>query len=399
MFGAAARWARSFRTRVETKGLPHGLAYPWWIPTFSSVGQIAAVCAAVAQRDIVVPPQPALLAVLLVVLPHLVQYVHREWVPWWLTALSELTAVTWLMVAHPLAAGPTDVLTGVLAILVAHVMVTDGPRPGLVVTAASVVVVVANSGFDDAVAIYLVEILFGAVVGGMLRWQMRALAAERAARAGEHDRATLAERQRIAREIHDLVGHSLSVTLLHVTGARRALREDGDVEEALAALADAERVGRDAMADIRGTVGVLATGREDTRPLPTAADVDDLVADLRAAGLAVDYEAVGATDAIAALPPSVGLGIYRVVQESLANVAKHAPAARARVRLDVDRGRVRVRVSNRLPARHQGPGDGGTGITGMASRAEQLGGTLRAGPEEGRWEVDMTIPNTAELGS
>lgn len=394
MVGAAARWARSFRTRVETKGGPHGLAYPWWIPAFSSTGQILAVCTGVVQRDLVVPPQPAALAVLFVTLPHVVQFVRMQWVPWWLLALPGLAGVAWLMAAHPLAPGPSDALTGVLAILAAHVMVTDGPVPGFAVAAASVVLLTANSGFDSVSVIYVVEVLFGTVVGGMLRWQMRALAAERAARAGEHDRATFAERQRIAREIHDLVGHSLSVTLLHVTGARRALREDGDVEDAIAALTDAERIGRDAMADIRRTVGVLATGPEDTRPLPTAADVDDLVDDLRAAGLAVDYEATGA---VATLPPSVGLGIYRVVQESLANVTKHAPSTRVRVLLEVGGGQARVRVSNRLPARTPNAGDGGTGITGMASRAEQLGGTLRAGPTQGRWEVDMTVP-TRQLG-
>lgn len=394
MFGAAARWARTFSTRVETKGVPHGLAYPWWIPALSSTGQIMAACVGAVQRDIVVPPQPAVLAVLLVALPHVVQFVRMDWVPWWLLATSGLAGVAWLMAAHPLAPGPTDALTGVLAILVAHVMVTNGPGPGLAVTTASVALLVVHSGFDSLVVICVVEVLFGTVVGGMLRWQMRALAAERAARAGEHDRATLAERQRIAREIHDLVGHSLSVTLLHVTGARRALREDGDVEDAIAALTDAERIGRDAMADIRRTVGVLATGREDTRPLPTAADVDDLVDDLRTAGLAVEYEASGA---VATLPPSVGLGIYRVVQESLANVAKHAPATHALVRLEVSGGRARLRVSNLLPARNPSQDKGGTGITGMTSRAEQLGGTLRAGSAQGRWEVDMTVP-TGQLG-
>jgi signal transduction histidine kinase len=390
MFGAVARWARTLSARVERKGVPRGLAYPWWIPVFSSGGQIVAVCVAALQRDIVIPPQLALLAVLLVVLPHAVQFVRMDWVPWWLIAACGLTAVTWLTVAHPVTL-VTDALTGVLAILVAHIMVTSGPGPGLAVTTASLVLLVATSGFDDLVAICVVEVLFGTAVGAMLRWQMRALAAERAARAGEHDRATLAERQRIARDIHDLVGHSLSVTLLHVTGARRALQNDGDVEEAVAALTDAERVGRDAMADIRRTVGVLATGHENTRPLPTAADVDDLVDELRAAGLAVDYETTGA---VATLPPSVGLGIYRVVQESLANVAKHAPATLARVRLDVSSGRARVRVSNRLPARHPGQSEGGTGIAGMASRAEQLGGTLRAGPAQDRWEVNMTVPVT-----
>ncbi|GAB1510853.1 histidine kinase [Actinophytocola sp. KF-1] len=378
------------RTRVETKGVPHGLAYPWWIPVLSAVGQIAAACTGAAQRDLVAPLQPAALAVLLVVVPHVVQFVRMEWVPWWLLALCGLTAVAWLMAAHTVTPGPADALTGVLAILVAHVTVTSGPGPGLAVTAVSLVLLVVDGGFSGVVVIGLVEVVFGAVVGSMLRWQMRALAAERAARAGERDRATLAERQRIAREIHDLVGHSLSVTLLHVTGARRALREDGDVEDAIAALTDAERIGRDAMADIRRTVGVLATGREDTRPLPTAADVDDLVADLRAAGLAVDYEVRGAVDA---LPRSVGLGIYRVVQESLANVAKHAPSARARVRLDVGCGRARVRISNRLAGRASGTGGtGGTGVAGMTSRAEQLGGTLRAGPAQGRWEVEMVVP-------
>ncbi len=395
MFGAAARWARAISTRVENKGVPHGLAYPWWIPVCSSGGQIIAVCVAAIQRDIVVPPQPALLAVLLVALPHVVQFIRMDIVPWWLLAASVLASSAWLTGAYPQVPGLADAVIAVLAILAAHIMVTSGPGPGLVVTVASVGLLVVVRGFDNVVVICLVEVLFGTAVGAMLRWQMRALAAERAARAREHDRATLAERQRIAREIHDLVGHSLSVTLLHVTGARRALREDGDVDEAVAALTDAERVGRDAMADIRRTVGVLTTGREDNRPLPTAADVDDLVDDLRAAGLSVDYEATGA---VATLPPSVGLGIYRVVQESLANVAKHAPATLARVRLDVSRGRVRVRVSNRLPARHNGQtngqSDGGTGITGMTSRAEQLGGTLRAGPARGQWEVDMTVPVT-----
>ncbi len=393
MFGAVGRWTRVFVTRLETKGESHGLAYPWWIPMLSAVGQIGAAVIGAAQRDLVVPPQPALLAVSLVVLPHIVQFVRMEWVPWWLLAASGLATVAWLMAAHPLPPGPTDALTGVLAILAAHIMVTNGPWPGLAATAAALALLLVTGGFSGVVTICMVEVLFGTVVGMMLRWQMRALAAERAARAGERDRATLAERQRIAREIHDLVGHSLSVTLLHVTGARRALREDGDVEDAIAALTDAERIGRDAMADIRRTVGVLATGRADTRPLPTATDVDDLVDDLRAAGLTVDYRATGA---VAGLPQAVGLGISRVVQESLANVAKHAPATRALVRLDVSCGRARVRVTNRLPAK-PGRADGGTGITGMTSRAEQLGGTLSAGPVRDQWEVDMTVP-TGQAG-
>ena len=130
----------------------------------------------------------------------------------------------------------------------------------------------------------------------MLRWQMRALAAERSERERERERATLAERQRIAREIHDLVAHSLSVTMLHVTGAKQALVEDHDVDDAVAALSDAEQVGRQAMAEIRRTVGVLATEPTGAHPLPCAEDIDALVAQVRDAGLPVDYRSRGDLD-------------------------------------------------------------------------------------------------------
>ncbi|WP_278259978.1 histidine kinase [Nocardioides convexus] len=202
---------------------------------------------------------------------------------------------------------------------------------------------------------------------------MRALVAERAARERAWDQATTAERERIAREIHDLVAHSLSISLLQVTGARRALRDVTGSAEAVAevdaALADAEQVGRRAMTDIRRTVSAMADGSADRHPLPGGGDIAALVREMSGAGLAVEYDEQGDP---ASLPAATGLGLYRIVQESLANVARHGGTdARAHVRLRVAGGGAHLRITNPLPAGRP-RGDGlGSGLAGMQARAAQ----------------------------
>ena len=228
---------------------------------------------------------------------------------------------------------------------------------------------------DPGVDVYVVEIVSGFVVGYMLRWQMRALAAERRERDRERERATLAERQRIAREIHDLVAHSLSVTMLHVTGAKQALIEDQDVDDAVAALSDAEQVGRQAMAEIRRTVSVLATEPTGAHPLPCAEDIDALVAQVRDAGLPVDYRSRGD---VTRLSPAIGLGMYRILQESLTNVAKHAPGETAQVRASRSAApapRSASATSGR--GRRVDPDGSGTSGHGLARRAARR---RRSGP-------------------
>lgn len=388
-----ARVALWLRRRVEDKAALRGLAYPWWIAALSMGAQMFCVLVAIGQRGAWLPPEPIALAALLVVAPSLFHLISSTWLPWWMSAASVLLASGWLLLQPLDLVTPADMAAVLGAFLVAEVTATDGPRAGLLTVVATGAVLLGAwqlVGLPGA-GFYLLEVLLGLVIGYLIRWQMRALAAERNATAGERERAALAERQRIAGEIHDLVAHSLSVTMLHVTGARRALVEDRDVDDAIDALQDAERIGRQAMSDIRRTVGVLRTTDTGVAPLPTATDVADLVAQFRDAGLDVALRHVGD---LASLSATTGLGVYRITQESLANVAKHAPTSPVAVDLVVDSGGVRLDVRSQVPTGAR-RGRDGSGLSGMVARAEQLGGRVLAGPRGTDWVVSLVIPPAA----
>jgi signal transduction histidine kinase len=394
----AVRAAPGFvRARIEDNIARHGLAYPWWVPVISTLGQAACVLVALALRDAVWSPRPVFLTAALVLWPSVLQLLIGRLVPWWLEVVSVVAATAWLL-SDPVARGDTATLTvdtapALLALLTAEIVAREGVRLGGVVGVLSVamIAVAAGSGHLTGGPVHMVDVLLGFVVGSMLRAQMRALTAERAARTGDRQRATLAERERIAREIHDLVAHSLSITLLQITGARHALRDADapgvDVAEVDAALADAERVGRQAMADIRQTVSTLTDGPADAQALPGAPDIDGLVAQMQLAGLDVEYVEEGDPGMLA---HGTGLGLYRIAQESLANIARHAPSARAEVRLSVTPRLAHLTVRNALPpgARVDGAG---SGLAGMRARAAQLGASFVAGPEDGHWVVDLRL--------
>jgi signal transduction histidine kinase len=207
------------------------------------------------------------------------------------------------------------------------------------------------------------------------------------------EQAVLLERRRIAAELHDLVGHSLTVVLLSVTGARRLVRDDPDA--ATQALLEAERVGRESLAQIRGSVRAL---RDDgsvggaAPPLPVAADVPGLVETLAAAGSSVDLRVTGPLDDVEA---TAGLVVYRVVQESLNNAARHAPGVPALVTVDVAADAVEVEVFDAGPVPAlTANGSSGVGIVGMRERVEAVGGVLDAGPTSGGWRVRARVPRT-----
>jgi signal transduction histidine kinase len=226
--------------------------------------------------------------------------------------------------------------------------------------------------------------------------QQRLVRQLRAAQADLALQAAAEERRRIAREIHDVIAHSLAITMLHLTGARYHMTRDP--HRAAEALAQAEALGRQSMADIRRTVGLLgADARAGVEaPLPGIDDVPALIAEFRQAGLEVTYHVSG--DA-ARLPAAASLSLYRIVQEALANVAKHAPGAAVAVDLAIGEQEVTLRVrdgGSRNGAHALANGAGaGLGIMGMRERAALLGGVLSARPSGAGWLVECTFPREA----
>jgi signal transduction histidine kinase len=206
-----------------------------------------------------------------------------------------------------------------------------------------------------------------------------------AAQAGLARRAQAEERNRIARELHDVIAHSLTISLLHVSAARLALDEDRD--EAARALDEAERLGRQSLDEARHAVGLLRQGgnADPSVPLPGSLDVPSLVERFRAAGADVHATVTGD---LTALPGTVGLAAYRILQEALTNAIKHAPQAPSVVQMSVNGEAVRLSVDTAGP-----PGQGtGLGLLGIRERAESLGGRLTAGPGGSGWLVDAEIP-------
>ncbi|MDP9232584.1 MAG: histidine kinase [Actinomycetota bacterium] len=220
-------------------------------------------------------------------------------------------------------------------------------------------------------------------------------AKERAARA-EREReerarsAVTEERARIARELHDVVGHSVSVMTVQASAVRRLLRPDQQRERE--ALLVVERTGREALAEMRRMVGVLRRRPEEgpaLAPQPSLEHVERLVAQAREAGLPVELRIEG--DPLP-LPAGVDLTAYRLVQEGLTNALKHAGAQRAQVLVRYGDGGIEVTVSD--DGRGAGSGDGGGhGLVGMRERVAVYGGELEAGPrEEGGYRLRAKLP-------
>nr|BFE29621.1 hypothetical protein GCM10010200_018720 [Actinomadura rugatobispora] len=211
------------------------------------------------------------------------------------------------------------------------------------------------------------------------------------------DREAVAEeRRKIAREVHDLIGHGLGVVLLNIGAARRAAAR-GDAAAAVGALEEAERVGRRGVRDVHQGLVLLrdpgAAAGPIAPPPPTAEDIRALVDGLGADGLSVELTTSGD---LASVDPAVGLTLFRVVQEGLSNSARHAPGAAAAVTVSVGARHALVTVADRGAAPPGGrtapPAGGGLGLVGMRERVTALGGTLHAGPDGAGWRIDAAIP-------
>jgi signal transduction histidine kinase len=310
-----------------------------------------------------------------------------------------LTWLTWTAAtALMLFATPTPIRADFAPALVVLSVLVVGTLAsvlaGFLAAASAVALLLAAAALHrvDAVVLYLGFVAAGWLLGYLMRSQRLLLADHIEAQAALAEHAAADERRRIAREVHDVIAHSLSVTLLHVTGARRALQQDRDVDDAVEALEQAEQLGRQAMADIRRTVGLLDSGPKKASqftPEPGVEDISILVRDFDRAGLPVALRVQGATGRVSA---GVGLALYRITQESLANIAKHAPDSTSQVLLDISPTSVRLSVSNRLAAAVAAQSPDGRGLRGMRQRVELLGGTINVGPTGDGWSVCAEIP-------
>ncbi|MDQ3716935.1 MAG: sensor histidine kinase [Actinomycetota bacterium] len=227
--------------------------------------------------------------------------------------------------------------------------------------------------------------LFTAVASSLGRRQRELVDQLRAAQAGMAARVRAEERNRIAGEMHDVIGHALTVSLLHVSSARLALEDDP--REAHASLSEAERLARKSLEEVRATVGLMRCGSGEAAPMPGASDLDELVESFRRAGTPVTFDVVGDPSVLSA---TAGLAAYRIVQEALTNVARHAPGSATTVRVEVSTDGTRLTVDSvGAPGRRTAEA---TGLLGMRERAETLGGHLTAGPRSGGWRVEAVLP-------
>ncbi len=206
---------------------------------------------------------------------------------------------------------------------------------------------------------------------------------------GERSRAAVAaERARIARELHDVVAHSLSVMVVQAQAADRVL--EGEQPSAREALRSVHATGRQALVEMRRLVGLLREDAElELAPQPGLGRLDELVAQMRDAGLPVELKIEGDQRA---LTSGVDLSAYRIVQEALTNVLKHAGGARACVAVRFGADEVELEVDDDGGGPHNGT-DGGHGLVGMSERVALYGGTLDYGAHEGHgFRVRARLP-------
>jgi len=301
------------------------------------------------------------------------------------------------------AVGATGGEAAVLVALATAVAAAPGwPRAAVVVagTAAGVAAVLAGTGAarsPEQLAAGAAALVAAVAVGaaGRLARERRSALAERAAgreqeAAQRTALAIAAERARIARELHDVVAHDVTVMVSLADGAQVALGRSP--ERAREAMGQVAATGREALRELRGLLGLLAgDGADGAGPQPGLDGLGELVDRVRAAGLPAALHVEGAP---ADVDPMAQLTVYRIAQEALTNVLRHAPSAtRADVRLRSDDAGLALEVVD--DGRGGAAGTPGRGLLGMQQRAALHGADLSAGPaDDGGWRVALRIPRT-----
>ncbi len=239
-------------------------------------------------------------------------------------------------------------------------------------------------------------LLLSWTVGALVRTAVRAQENREAQRRAEADAAAEQERVRIARDMHDVVAHSLAVVIAQADGARYAAAADpaaAGSSAAIEALGTISTTARAALADVRLLLTQLRHPQPEG-PQPRLADLEELYAQVRAAGveLRVDVDPAPSREP----PAAVQLAVYRILQEALTNTLRHGDGQPVRVTLAWHRDRVDLEVRNGAKTGER-PADSGHGLVGMSERAALAGGRLRAAGEDGEFVVSATLPIASEL--
>ncbi|MFE7619187.1 sensor histidine kinase [Streptomyces sp. NPDC057496] len=259
---------------------------------------------------------------------------------------------------------------------------SDGPGPGL------------------AAAVLLVAVVMGAALRGLVVARTRLVVQEELTAEERARRTLLEERNRIARELHDVVAHHMSVISIQAQVVPHLV--DNPSDELRENAEGIRRNAVDALTELRRVLGVLRSEEplpQATRhaPQPTLDRLDELIGNARGAGVAVT---AGTTGEPRPLSPGVELSAFRIVQEALSNAMRHAPGARVRVEIGHGASEITVRVTNTAPDRAVPPSPGaGHGLLGMRERAAMLGGEIVTGPTpDGGYEVAAILPAQPPAG-
>ncbi|MFG3602326.1 sensor histidine kinase [Micromonospora chersina] len=255
---------------------------------------------------------------------------------------------------------------------------------------------IENAAAGDSDWIFILFVGLAVLGPGYAVRMRRAQAARLVALAAEREAAARTdERLRVARELHDIVSHGVSVMVLQAAAAQAVL--DSDAGQARASLDAVQEVGREVVTELRRLLVILRGAEAAPEGLPSLRRIEALTAGVTLAGGKVDVTVTGDLDAV---PAAADVSGYRILQEALTNAARHAPGATVRVSIDVAGDALRLVVADdgTGPARRNA--GTGHGLTGIRERVELFGGTVSAGPRpEGGFEVRVTLPFDAEASA
>jgi signal transduction histidine kinase len=377
------------------------LARRYWFDALILAGVGIGVSGAVLGRDRTDGPEGPLwfdvLAILVIVLPLLARRRFPFGAP---VAMGVAAALTSFVDQTVVPYDGVTFLVGCAALFLVGLLRDRSQAVAGLAVAEGILAVVVHNDPRSSVGNFIVGSIIFTIVWtiafGVGRKSVEAdEAKERAARA-EREReerarsAVSEERARIARELHDVVGHSVSVMTVQASAVRRLLRPEQQRERE--ALLIVERTGREALAEMRRMVGVLRRPEEGPAlaPQPTLEHLDKLVEHAREAGLPVELRVEGEP---LPLPAGLDLTAYRLVQEGLTNALKHARAHRAQVLVRYSDGDIEVTVSDDGQGAGSDGGGGGHGLVGMRERVAVYGGELEAGPRpEGGYRLRARLP-------